>query len=631
MRLLLRRLTGGTVMGTLLAAGCGGERATEPPAVARVTVTAPVTTLQFGETVTLVATPRAGDGAPLAGRTVRWSSANEAVAPVTTGGTVTAGAVRGGAPETVTITATIEGVAGTVALTVAPVPAASLTIAPRTLSLQPGQSQPLTAALRDATGSALTERPVTWGSSAPAVATVSAQGAVTAVAAGTAFISARSDAARDSVAVTVVAPVASVTIVPDSLVLSLGDARTLAAVPRDAGGAVLAGRAVTWTSTAPAIATVSADGRVSGVAAGRALVIARSETRADTAPVTVVVPVARLVFDRVPSPVAPGFGVGIVVRATSTGADTLVGFAGAVTLQAEEGSLTFVGSPTATAQRGVAVFNDVAIPTAGTYRLRATAPTMGPAVSPPLTIAPTTTLPAITVGTVTRTTVVTGFPGTSRYQLPVTLRDASGQPAGPTPVSVAIVRGAGTVVAGGAPVTTEAGAATVDVTIRGAEALDLLITAPGFQSRVQGVSNPTSASSGVALSRTAADTVVAVDGIARLTATLVHRAPVAAHAVTYEVSWNPAQLRLAADTVAVGAAPAINRTQLAEGVLRVTFAESAPLGAVGADTPLHRLSLQVRPGASGEQRVRLVTLELRGPAGEVLAPRVTSETIFRVP
>jgi hypothetical protein len=131
--------------------------------------------------------------------------------------------------------------------------------------------------------------------------------------------------------------------------------------------------------------------------------------------------------------------------------------------------------------------------------------------------------------------------------------------------------------------------------------------------------------------RNTADSVVAVGGTARLSATLANRTGVPVHAVTYELSWNPAQLSLAADTVAVGTAPAINRAQLAEGVLRVTLAESAPLAAAGTDVLLHRLHLLVRPGASGEQRVRIVTLELRGPAGELLGPRTTAETLFWVP
>jgi hypothetical protein len=477
---------------------------------------------------------------------VLWHSSQEALATVSATGVVTAGVVRGGTPEPVTITASSEGVSGTVALSVAPIPAATVALTPGALTLQPGQAQPLAALLRDATGGTLSGRTITWGSSAPAVATVNSQGVVTGVAAGAAFIAARSDAARDSVAV-------------------------------------------------------------------------------------VVVPAARLVFDVVPTQVLPGFGVGIVVRATLTGSDTLTGFAGAVTLQGDEGAVPFLGVPTAVARGGVVTFHDLAITTAGSYRLRATAPALGAAVSPPITVTATSTLPTIAVGPVTRSVVGAGYPGTARYQVPVTLRDGAGQLAAPTPVTVAIVRGSATVLAGATTLTTAQGAATFDLTLRGTEALDLLLTAPGYQAKVQGVANPTSTVAAVLAQRQGADSVVAAGASARITATLANRAATPAHAVTYEVSWNPAQLSLAADTMAVGTAPVINRTQLAEGVLRVTLAESSRLAAAGAEVALQRLQLLVRPGASGEQRVRIVTLELRGATGELLAPRVTAETAFRVP
>src|SRR2546421_8122346 len=48
----------------------------------------------------------------------------------------------------------------------------------------------------------------------------------------------------------------------------LGAATQLTATPKDAVGNVLTGRAVTWASSNAAIATVSATGLVTGVAAG---------------------------------------------------------------------------------------------------------------------------------------------------------------------------------------------------------------------------------------------------------------------------------------------------------------------------------------------------------------------------
>lgn len=65
------------------------------------------------------------------------------------------------------------------------------------------------------------------------------------------------------------AAVASVTVTPDSADLALAGTLQLSAVVRDARGATLTGRPATWTSAEPTIATVSAAGLVTAVAAGR--------------------------------------------------------------------------------------------------------------------------------------------------------------------------------------------------------------------------------------------------------------------------------------------------------------------------------------------------------------------------
>src|SRR6266513_1521652 len=105
----------------------------------------------------------------LTGRVVTWATDNGAVATVNASGLVT-GAAAGPA----TITATSEGMIGTAAVTVAPanVAVASVTVSPATASRQVGQTVQLTATPRDASGTALTGRVVTWASSNPAIATV---------------------------------------------------------------------------------------------------------------------------------------------------------------------------------------------------------------------------------------------------------------------------------------------------------------------------------------------------------------------------------------------------------------------------------------------------------------------------
>src|SRR5439155_3727392 len=111
---------------------------------------------------------------------------NGAVASVNGSGLVTA--VATGAA---TITATSEGQSGTAVVTVSNVPVASVTVTPASASVQQGATVQLTATPRDANGTALSGRVVTWGSNNTAVATLSGSGLVSCSGSGSATIMAR--------------------------------------------------------------------------------------------------------------------------------------------------------------------------------------------------------------------------------------------------------------------------------------------------------------------------------------------------------------------------------------------------------------------------------------------------------
>ena len=81
-------------------------------------------------------------------------------------------------------------------------------------------------------------------------------------------------------------PVASVTVSPVSATVYTGTTKQLAVVLKDAAGNTLSGRTVTWTSSAPAVATVSSSGLATGMAAGSATITATSEGMKGTAAVT---------------------------------------------------------------------------------------------------------------------------------------------------------------------------------------------------------------------------------------------------------------------------------------------------------------------------------------------------------
>src|SRR5205814_7362894 len=85
-----------------------------------------------------------------------------------------------------------------------PATVASVTVTPRTLTVGVGATAQLTATPKDANGTALTGRVVTWASDNTTVATVSSMGLVGGVAQGQATITATSEAKNGTGALAVV-------------------------------------------------------------------------------------------------------------------------------------------------------------------------------------------------------------------------------------------------------------------------------------------------------------------------------------------------------------------------------------------------------------------------------------------
>lgn len=255
-----------------------------PVPVASVAITPGTADVTLGATLALSAATLDSIGRPLAGRAVAWSTGDATVAAVSAAGVVTGVGVG-----STRVTATSGGQSASipVVVTARPVAAVSVSLTPATLA--PGESAPLVVRLTDATGQTLAGRAIAYASDASGVATVSAAGVVTAVAPGQATISATSEGVRGTVVVRVVAtPVATVDVTPPTATIGVGGSITLVATPRSGAGAALAGRVVTWTSGAPGVVSVAADGRVTAIGPGVAVVFAQSEGIVGRATVTVV-------------------------------------------------------------------------------------------------------------------------------------------------------------------------------------------------------------------------------------------------------------------------------------------------------------------------------------------------------
>lgn len=294
-------------MALLFVAACSGDGGSEPKPLppetaAVIEISAQLSLITAGERTQLTARVLGNRGGVLA-RTVSWSSESPAVASVDGTGMVT-----GVGPGTAVLVASADGKAGQFSLTVARAPVASVSVSPETATVQVGGSQQLTATPRNAAGSALTDRAVSWNSSAAAVASVDGSGLVQAQAAGTAMITATVEGKAASAQITVIPiPVASVAVSPDSATLEVGSTRQFSATARDASGNVLTGRAFTWSSSAAAVAAVDSSGVIRAVAPGSATITATSEGQSAAATVTVVpVPVASITVSPDTATLEPG-------------------------------------------------------------------------------------------------------------------------------------------------------------------------------------------------------------------------------------------------------------------------------------------------------------------------------------
>lgn len=152
----------------------------------------------------------------------------------------------------------------------------TLTIAPATAVLAPGGTVALVPTALDYEGQPATGRAITWVTSNPQVATVSASGVVTATGPGTVTITAWMEGVTASATITVRSAVASISLAPSTpLLVDNGGTAQLVLTALDGSGApVTSGISPVWMSSDPSRATVtpgtpsSFSATVTGLASG---------------------------------------------------------------------------------------------------------------------------------------------------------------------------------------------------------------------------------------------------------------------------------------------------------------------------------------------------------------------------
>jgi len=158
----------------------------EPITSVRITPQQSVHIVRLGQTKQLTAECLNAVQQVVTGRPITWNSTNPVVATVSS-----TGLVRGNAVGTATISATCDGtVSAGVTAQVTPVPVASVTISPTSLSLSQGTQGQLSVTARDSANNVLSVqgRQVQWLSNNIPVAQVSTQGVVLGASIGVAQI-----------------------------------------------------------------------------------------------------------------------------------------------------------------------------------------------------------------------------------------------------------------------------------------------------------------------------------------------------------------------------------------------------------------------------------------------------------
>ncbi|MDD3363018.1 MAG: Ig-like domain-containing protein [Hespellia sp.] len=216
-------------------------------------------------------------------KTVTWTSSDNTIATVSNIGVVKA--LKKG---TVTITATgANDIKGTCTVSVDEKAITGVTLNVTEKTLEPAETQQLTATLvpEDNTDD---DKTITWSTSDEAVATVSADGLVTAVAGGTATITATTSNGKTATcAITVPIHMTGIALSQDTADLLKGKTEQLSVTYNPEN--TTDDKTVTWTSSDEAVATVDANGLVTAVAEGTATITATTTVGSFTAECAVTV------------------------------------------------------------------------------------------------------------------------------------------------------------------------------------------------------------------------------------------------------------------------------------------------------------------------------------------------------
>ncbi len=259
------------------------------PTIASIAVSPASSTIAAGAAQQFVATATYSDNSTAnVSATVSWTSSSATVATINAAGLATA--VTAGSS---TITATLNGISGTAAVTV-PVPAptlVSVSVSAAAASVAVGSTDQFTATASYSDGSTQdVTTTAAWSSSPTAVATINNAGLATAVSAGSTTIAASFNGLSGNTTLAVTG-ITSIAVTPASPSFASGATQqfTATATYSDKTTADITSTA-TWKSSNTSAATISSSGLATGVSAGSPTISATLEGKTGSTIATVTLP-----------------------------------------------------------------------------------------------------------------------------------------------------------------------------------------------------------------------------------------------------------------------------------------------------------------------------------------------------
>jgi uncharacterized protein YjdB len=184
-----------------------------------------------------------------------------------------------------------------------------------------GASVTIRATPKDEKEQAVPDVQLAWSSSEASVATVDANGKVTAAKSGKAVITAKAGEISGTAQVNVSIPMSLVLTPPMVNLTGVGQSMQLQKTVKDDNGAAVVGQVVMFSSSDPNVAAVDNNGMVHAIGAGNAVVTARTAALTATSKVTVALPAFDKVEVKPKAPLKVGKTEHLTASATAGGKD----------------------------------------------------------------------------------------------------------------------------------------------------------------------------------------------------------------------------------------------------------------------------------------------------------------------